>query len=125
MASLHSILLEMQKDHQDLAIPVVVVKSLLKFTALTDCKTLSEYMNLIKQETIVIRKMSISYQAGLDLFTSFLQSNKTAFVDFKKEIIRLGEDLVKESEEYRNQASEVGVAFVQENSTILIHSYSR
>jgi translation initiation factor 2B subunit (eIF-2B alpha/beta/delta family) len=38
---------------------------------------------------------------------------------------RIGEGVVKESEEFRSQASDVGLDFVREGSTILIHSYSR
>ena len=110
--------------------PVAVFMALLEFTKQSTAHTFSEYNSLLKNETVLLEKMGsspISMIAGCDLFNRLLKRipSKDSFEAWKEQILTDGSLLLQDFTEYRNKAANLGVKFIKDNQTILIHSYSR
>ncbi|KAJ3257093.1 Translation initiation factor [Boothiomyces macroporosus] len=106
---------EIEKACPTMALPVVTVQALVEFTKQSNASTFAEYM------------VNSSYTAGTDLFKLFVTNTSisTNFDSFKNDIIEGGEIMIRNSNLYRQQAAEKGMTFIRDNSTILVHSYSR
>ncbi|KAJ3304088.1 Translation initiation factor, partial [Kappamyces sp. JEL0829] len=108
------------------AIPVCTVKALVEYTRASRASTLSEYMSLLNIETAFLKSISISHQAGTDLFLRFITNIPSVeFTTFQQEVIERGSIMVGNCEEFRSLAAAHGVPFIKEGSTVLVHSYSR
>jgi translation initiation factor eIF-2B subunit alpha len=113
---------------ENLALPVVTVKALVEFTRNSRAKTYAEYLQNLNEQTDLLKKPGnpISYHAGIDLFISFVAKLPfTAFDSFKRDIIHGAELMIDQCEAFRNVCADNGIAFIKDNSSILIHSYSR
>ncbi|KAJ3274094.1 Translation initiation factor [Terramyces sp. JEL0728] len=121
---------EIENACPTIALPVVTVQALVEFTKQSNASTFAEYMSNLNEQTNALRKPGpklISYTAGTDLFKLFVTNTSisTNFDSFKNDIIEGGEVMIKNSNLYRQLAAEKGMTFIRDNSTILVHSYSR
>jgi translation initiation factor eIF-2B subunit alpha len=93
---------------------------------MSKASTISEFLQVLNHETSYLKGLSIMHQAGCDSFYSLLSNIQCLdFPSYQEAIISGGLVLVEQSEEFRTLAASLGVAFIKENSVILVHSYSR
>ncbi|KAJ3311110.1 Translation initiation factor [Boothiomyces sp. JEL0838] len=131
---------EIEKACPTMALPVVTVQALVEFTKQSNASTFAEYMvcfaNIVQfkrtnknaeKTWTKAHQVNSSYTAGTDLFKLFVTNTSisTNFDSFKNDIIEGGEIMIRNSNLYRQQAAEKGMTFIRDNSTILVHSYSR
>ncbi|CAG8677156.1 2011_t:CDS:2, partial [Dentiscutata heterogama] len=117
------------KDDPDLSMPIAAIESLVELIKHTT--TLTEFMESLKDASQKLKssvKNSISLSAGADLFLRFVTRTShdvTNFEACREHLINSGKVLVEKAAAVREKIGDLGVQFIKDDATILIHSYSR
>jgi translation initiation factor eIF-2B subunit alpha len=92
---------------------------------------MSEFMLSINVASQLLKssvRNSISLSAGCDLFLRFVTRNSQDVAEFeawKATLIVRGQSFVEKADACRYKIAELGVPFIKDGSTILIHAHSR
>lgn len=123
--------LKFLEDDQDMTMPIAAIESLVTMLRVKQPSTSSELIKLVKSniETLKLSiSNAISLSAGCDLFMRFVLRNTNLYSDWescKKNLVENGELFVQRAKESRSKSAELGVPFIKDDDTILVHSYSR
>lgn len=122
-------------ENTDLPIPLAAIKSIIKVLYSSEASTMSEF---IKEIEIYSRKLLSAYQnsislcAGCELFKRFVtriggELPHLEFGEFKRLLLERGKNFaeVSRANEIRDRIANLAFHFIQDGSTILIHSYSK
>ncbi|GAA5992519.1 hypothetical protein JCM10908_000859 [Rhodotorula pacifica] len=112
--------------------PVAAVETLAQLVSRSDSSTIQELLALLRDASTKIAAASfnpVSAQSGAALFMRYLTLQRPppemSFSQFKKELVTRAREFVRGSGRCRDIiASHMG-SFIQDGSTILVHSYSR
>ncbi|CAB4410687.1 unnamed protein product [Rhizophagus irregularis] len=119
------------KDNPDISMPIAAIESLVELIKHSKATTLSEFMESLKDASQKLKssvRNSISLSAGADLFLRFVTRTShdvTNFEACKEHLMNSGKVLVEKAVAVRHKIAELGVQFIKDDATILIHSYSR
>ncbi|CAG8445088.1 7772_t:CDS:10 [Dentiscutata erythropus] len=119
------------KDDPDLSMPIAAIESLVELIKHSKATTLTEFMESLKDASQKLKssvKNSISLSAGADLFLRFVTRTShdvTNFEACREHLINSGKVLVEKAAAVREKIGDLGVQFIKDDATILIHSYSR
>ncbi|CAI2174822.1 7616_t:CDS:2 [Funneliformis geosporum] len=114
-----------------MSMPIAAIESLVELIKHSKATTLSEFMESLKDASQKLKtsvRNSISLSAGADLFLRFVTRTShdvTNFEACKVHLINSGKVLVEKATAVRHKIAEIGVQFIKDDATILIHSYSR
>eukprot|EP00842_Homolaphlyctis_polyrhiza_P003287 jgi/Hompol1/395/HPOL_001326-RA len=128
---------QVQLENPDMSMPIVAVKALVMSIQATTASTVWEATVKLNNAAATLAKIStnkIAVKAGCSLYLRY--STRLEAVDstaswpadldvWKQNIIQKGELLWNRSEETRQDTVDVGVKFIKDDITILVHSYSR
>ncbi|KAI8147776.1 hypothetical protein BJV82DRAFT_593304 [Fennellomyces sp. T-0311] len=129
----------------EISTPVAIFKALTEFVRDNAAPTMSEFMENLERAAQSIRddsqiqratrgqhKATIATLAGVDLFMRFVTRNAhdfslstKSFDDFKGHLLSRATLILDKASTARVKAAEIGAEFVQDNSVILVHAYSR
>ncbi|KAJ7273682.1 hypothetical protein B0H12DRAFT_1285809 [Mycena haematopus] len=113
--------------------PLAAILSLSELCAASNAGTMFELVKALNEGADSLRRNSsnpISLNAGCELFIAFVtlfphdSVPSASFSDLKMELVRQGENYVRQALTYRTKIAELGVDFTTDDS-ILTHSYSR
>ncbi|CAG8567431.1 11817_t:CDS:10, partial [Scutellospora calospora] len=119
------------EDDPDVSMPVAAIESLVELIKHSKATTLTEFMESLKDASQKLKssiRNSISLSAGTDLFLRFVTRTShdvTNFEACREHLINSGKVLVEKTAAVREKIGELGVQFIKDDATILIHSYSR
>ncbi|KAJ3120642.1 Translation initiation factor [Nowakowskiella sp. JEL0407] len=120
------------KNNSDLSIAVAAVQALVESIKWNTANTMFEFMQDLENSRLILKKQTnqspISVSAGCDLFLQWVGKYRHDISDLeacKSSMIVKGENLIQRSTEIRNKVASVGIKFIKNDMTILIHSYSR
>ncbi|ORX55885.1 IF-2B-domain-containing protein [Piromyces finnis] len=120
---------EIVEKEKTVSLPVVAVKVLTEFIKQGKTSTLQEFMKNLQNASETLKALNpISVSAGCDLFLRFITRTTHDVTNLelcKKHIVEKGEQFIEQSQIRRHNIAELGVQFIKDDSTILIHSYSR
>ncbi|KAK9470065.1 uncharacterized protein V1510DRAFT_424098 [Dipodascopsis tothii] len=123
--------LKFLRDDPDMTMPVAAIESLVVLMSRMQPSTASELMDLLNKNVHELKtsvRNSISLSAGCDLFQRFVLRNIQDYGDWeacKRHLASNGRLFVERAKASRFKIAENGLAFIQDDDTILIHSYSR
>lgn len=123
--------LKFLEDDQDMTMPIAAIESLVTMLRVNQPSTSSELIKLVKSniETLKLSiSNAISLSAGCDLFMRFVLRNTNLYSDWescKKNLVENGELFVQRAKASRAKSAELGVPFIKDDDTILVHSFSR
>ncbi|KAI9251345.1 putative translation initiation factor eIF-2B subunit alpha [Phascolomyces articulosus] len=130
----------------EISTPVAIFKALTEFVRDNAAPTMSEFMETLEGAAQSIRddsqktrrtaqgqhKATIATLAGVDLFMRFVTRNAhdfslsaKSFEDFKDHLLSRAALILEKAFTARIKTAEIGAEFVQDNSVILVHAYSR
>lgn len=115
----------------ELSMPVAAIQSLVELIKHSNATTMSEFMLSINVASQLLKssvRNSISLSAGCDLFLRFVTRNSQDVAEFeawKATLIVRGQSFVEKADACRYKIAELGVPFIKDGSTILIHAHSR
>lgn len=123
--------LKFLEDDSELTMPIAAIESLVTMLRVKQPSTSSELIKLVKSNIEVLKSSipnAISLSAGCDLFMRFVLRNTNLYSDWescKKNLVENGELFVLRAKESRLKLAELGIPFIKDDDTILVHSYSR
>ncbi|KAG0272692.1 translation initiation factor eIF-2B subunit alpha [Linnemannia exigua] len=115
----------------ELSMPVAAIQSLVELIKHSNATTMSEFMLSINVASQLLKssvRNSISLSAGCDLFLRFVTRNSQDVAEFeawKATLIVRGQSFVEKADACRYKIADLGVPFIKDGSTILIHAHSR
>lgn len=122
-------------DNVELPVPLVAIKSLIKVLASSSSSTMTEFtkeLETYSRKLLSAYQNSISISAGSELFNRFVtriggELPHLEFGDFKRMLLERGKNFAEISRaiEIRETIANLAFHFIQDGSTILIHSYSK
>ncbi|ODV96315.1 hypothetical protein PACTADRAFT_33489 [Pachysolen tannophilus NRRL Y-2460] len=119
------------KEDPDMTMPVAAIESLVTLLKVKQPSTSSELQVLLKEQTELLKNSipnAISLSAGCDLFMRFVLRNTHLYSDWescKTHLVENGQLFVSRAKKSRDKIAEIGLPFIRDDDTILIHSYSR
>ncbi|KAK4058599.1 translation initiation factor eIF-2B subunit alpha [Microbotryomycetes sp. JL221] len=120
-------------DERNMSMPIAAVETLAELVAQSDSSsTTTELLTLLRTASAKLAQACfnpISPTSGTSLFIRFLTLQRPApemsFEEFKMELVNRAREFVRGSGRCRDLISKAMFDFVQDGSTILVHSYSR
>lgn len=123
--------LQFLEEDKEMTMPIAAIESLVTMLRIEQPGTSLELIKLVKLSIATLKTSipnAISLSAGCDLFMRFVLRNTNLYSDWescKKNLVENGELFVQRAEESREKLAELGVPFIEDGDTILVHSYSR
>ncbi|GAA5951593.1 hypothetical protein JCM8115_005191 [Rhodotorula mucilaginosa] len=112
--------------------PVAAVETLAQLVSRSDSSTIQELLALLRDASTRIAAASfnpVAAQSGTALFMRYLTLQRPppemSFDQFKKELVTRAREFVRGSGRCRDIIAAHTSSFIQDGSTILVHSYSR
>ncbi|KAJ1985566.1 translation initiation factor eIF-2B subunit alpha [Dimargaris cristalligena] len=120
---------EFLQSDPDMSMPVAAVQSLVEFIRQSQASTMSEFVVMVRDAAQVLKssaRNSVSLAAGCDLFMQAVTRMADANVEeCRQNLINRGTKFVEKAASCRESIAELGEPFIRDDSTILVHSYSR
>ncbi|KAK7203266.1 hypothetical protein BZA70DRAFT_283252, partial [Myxozyma melibiosi] len=119
------------KDDPAMTMPVAAIEALVVLLSKTSLSTASELIDILAKAVQELKggvKNSISLSAGCDMFQRFVLRNIQEYGDWeacKQHLVTNGGLFLKRAKESRFKIAELGLSFIRDDDTILIHSHSR
>jgi translation initiation factor eIF-2B subunit alpha len=111
---------------------VAAIQALTEFIGTSQASTMSEFITEVDCATAQLRAHTnccISVSAGCELFTRFVTRTASEstedFSTFRHKLVDKIRSFGERSLRCREKIAELAMDFIQDNTTILIHSYSR
>lgn len=123
--------LQFLEEDKEMTMPIAAIESLVTMLRIEQPGTSLELTTLVKLSIATLKASipnAISLSAGCDLFMRFVLRNTNLYSDWescKKNLVENGELFVQRAKESREKLAELGVPFIKDGDTILVHSYSR
>ncbi|KAG7192624.1 translation initiation factor eIF-2B subunit alpha [Scheffersomyces spartinae] len=123
--------LKFLKDDPDMTMPIAAIESLVLMLRQQRPTTLLELITLVRKNIDVLKSSfsnAVSLSAGCDLFMRFVLRNTNVNMDWEscmKNLSENGQLFVQRAKESREKLAEYGLPFIEDDDTILVHSYSR
>lgn len=123
--------LKFLEDDRDMTMPIAAIESLVTMLRVEQPSTSSELIKLVKSNIDILKlsiQNAISLSAGCDLFMRFVLRNTNLYSDWescKVNLVENGELFVRRAKESREKSAEIGVPFIKDDDTVLVHSLSR
>ncbi|KAJ2832672.1 translation initiation factor eIF-2B subunit alpha [Coemansia sp. 'formosensis'] len=119
----------LQKD-PSISAPVAAVSSLVRLVEQQRATTMLELMKIVPEACAQLKRAthnSISLSAGCDVFLQQMGrlSQGQSAEECSRALIQAGSEFVQGAGGCRDRVAEFGSAFVRDDHTILVHSYSR
>lgn len=114
-----------------MTMPVAAIESLVTLLKVKQPSTSSELQVLLNEQIKLLKSSisnNISLSAGCDLFMRFVLRNTHLYSDWescRKHLVSNGQLFVNRAKRSRERIAEIGLPFIRDDDTILIHSYSR
>lgn len=116
----------------DISMPVAAMQSLSELIAQTEVATMFELMEAVKDAATRLKRHyshnSVSLSAGCDVFYQFISSLRDFgqdFEGFKSHIIAAVREYAQNTKQVKDTIANHVDAFIQDDSVILTHGYSR
>ncbi|KAJ1977954.1 translation initiation factor eIF-2B subunit alpha [Dimargaris verticillata] len=113
----------------DKSMPVAAIQSLVEYIKTHEASTMSEFVEMVKQAAQVLKQSSansISLSAGCDIFMQLVTRMSDANLeDCRANLISRGTRFVEKAAACRDSIADLGLSFIRDDTTILLHSYSR
>ncbi|KAJ2579670.1 translation initiation factor eIF-2B subunit alpha [Coemansia sp. RSA 1836] len=121
---------EVLKENTNMSAPVAAVRSLVELVKQQRATTMLELMKTVPEACAQLKRAShnsISLSAGCDVFLQQMArlSQGQSAEECSRALIEAGTEFVQEAGRCRDRVAEFGSAFVRDDHTILVHSYSR
>ncbi|KAK9457104.1 hypothetical protein V1511DRAFT_528457 [Dipodascopsis uninucleata] len=119
------------REDREMTMPVAAIETLVVLLSKTEPATASELIDILAKAVTELKEgvqNSISLSAGCDLFQRFVLRNIQEYGDWeacKRELVKNGGLFLKRAKASRYKIAELGLPFIQDDDTILIHSHSR
>ncbi|KAK9373473.1 uncharacterized protein V1513DRAFT_459651 [Lipomyces chichibuensis] len=119
------------REDPDMTMPVAAIESLVVLLSQTEPTTASELMDILAKAVAELKKgvkNSISLSAGCDMFQRFVLRNIQEYGDWeacRRHLVKNGGLFLDRAKASRYRIAELGLPFIQDDDTILIHSHSR
>lgn len=123
--------LKFLRDDPEMTMPVAAIEALLTMLKIKQPNTSSELVRLMNDATKQLKSSvsnAISLSAGCDLFMRFILRNVHLYSDWescKKHLVQNGQLFLQRAKDSRYRIARVGINFINDDDTILVHSYSR
>lgn len=123
--------LKFLEEDPDMTMPIAAIESLVTLLKVKNPETSAEMINSIKSATQELTESisnSISLRAGCDIFMRYVSKVYHLYGDWescKKYLIENGQLFVTRAKQSREQMAQIGVDFISDDDTILVHGYSR
>ncbi|ESW96448.1 hypothetical protein KL918_000401 [Ogataea parapolymorpha] len=123
--------LKFLEEDPEITMPVAAIESLLTMLKIKQPSTSSELINLLSDATTQLKTSipnAISLSAGCDLFTRFVLRNTHLYSDWeacRTHLVENGQLFLQRAKESREMIAQVGLKFIQDDDTVLVHGYSR
>ncbi|QPG76672.1 translation initiation factor eIF-2B subunit alpha [Brettanomyces nanus] len=123
--------LKFLRDDPEMTMPVAAIEALLTMLKIQQPSTSSELIRLLDDATKQLKSSvsnAISLSAGCDMFMRFVLRNLHLYSDWescKKHLVENGQLFLQRAKDSRNRIAKVGINFINDDDTILVHSYSR
>ncbi|KAF8486487.1 nagb/rpia/CoA transferase-like protein [Gautieria morchelliformis] len=117
-------------DHS-ISMPIAAILALTELIAQSNAGTMSELVGALNDGAEILKSNApnpISLSAGLQLFAAFVTifpHESDNFQDLKRELVRQGQEYAKQAAHSRAKIASLALDFIQDDSVILTHSYSR
>ncbi|KAK9458504.1 uncharacterized protein V1516DRAFT_666983 [Lipomyces oligophaga] len=114
-----------------MTMPVAAIEALVVLLGKTEVSTASELIDILARAVAELKagvKNAISLSAGCDMFQRFVLRNIQEYGDWeacKRHLVTNGGLFLQRAKESRHKIAELGLPFIRDDDTILIHSYSR
>ncbi|GAA6011565.1 hypothetical protein JCM11491_004690 [Sporobolomyces phaffii] len=112
--------------------PIAAVETLAELVSRCDSKTIQELLNLLRQAGTALASASfnpVAVDSGTSFFLRYLTLQRPppemSFDEFKKELVARAREFTKGSGKCRELIAVNMSDFIQDGSTLLVHSYSR
>ena len=115
----------------EITMPLAAIYALLEVLRRTNSSTAQEYtdvVNLGKKILTEAEPNSYSLRAGCDIFQRFVLrslGSSDDFAEVKRHLFDNGRLFLERAREARSKIAALGTRFIRDESTVLIHSYSR
>ncbi|KAH3671731.1 hypothetical protein OGAPHI_000436 [Ogataea philodendri] len=119
------------EEDPEITMPVAAIESLVTMLRIKQPSTSSELINLLSDATTHLKTSipnAISLSAGCDLFTRFVLRNTHLYSDWEScrtHLVENGQLFLQRAKESREMIAQVGLKFIRDDDTVLVHSYSR
>lgn len=119
------------EEDLEMTMPIAAIESLVTMLRVKEPSTQAELIKLVKSNIDLLKSSisnAVSLSAGCDLFMRFVLRNTNLYADWescKRNLVENGELFVQRAKESRNKLAEMGLPFIKDDDTILVHSYSR
>lgn len=131
--SLLQIFQERLQDPTDPSVPVATIQALTEYVGRSQASTMSEFISEVESATCqLLRHTSqcISVAAGCEIFTRFITRTASEttedFDSFRSNLVQIiKRSFELKSGQCREAIARLAIDFIQDNCTVLIHSYSR
>lgn len=118
-------------DDPEMTMPIAAIEALLTLLKIQQPSTSSELIQLLEDATQQLKSSvsnAISLSAGCDLFMRFVLRNTHLYSDWescKKHLVENGQVFLQRAKDSRELIARAGLNFINDDDTILVHSYSR
>ncbi|GAA5845671.1 hypothetical protein JCM5353_001257 [Sporobolomyces roseus] len=123
---------ELLAKSDPLPLPIAAVDSLAELVSRSDSNTIQELLNLLRQAGTALAQASfnpVACDSGTSFFMRYLTLQRPppemSFKEFKSELVARAREFVKGSGKCRELIAVNMGDFIQDGSTLLVHSYSR
>ncbi|BFZ58892.1 translation initiation factor eIF-2B subunit alpha [Savitreella phatthalungensis] len=122
---------EILKNDAEITMPLAAIYALLEVLRRTNSSTAQEYTDVVKLGKKILTEAepnSYSLRAGCDIFQRFVLrslGSSDDFAEIKRHLFDNGQLFLERAREARSKIAELGAHFIKDDSTILVHSYSR
>ncbi|OLL22056.1 Translation initiation factor eIF-2B subunit alpha [Neolecta irregularis DAH-3] len=119
------------KRDEEITMPLATIEALVSLLESSNATTMSEFTDIIQRGIQVLKgavNNRISVAAGCDLFQSSVTREVNGGKDFdvcKRSLISNAKLFSSQARQCRSKISRIGKNIIKDNSTILIHSFSR
>jgi len=111
--------------------PIAAILALTELIAKSTAGTMFELVGALNDGAEILKYQApnpISLSAGCELFVAFVTTfphESDNFEDLKRELVRQGQEYAKQASNSRAKIADLALDFIQDDSVILTHSYSR
>lgn len=119
------------KEDPELTMPVAAIQTLVALLCEVQPNTSAEMIAVLQEAATTLKKNvsnSISLSAGCDLFLRFVTKNINNYRDWdscRRSLVENGSLFAKRALESRSKIARIGLPFVRDHDTILVHGRSR
>ncbi|EGN92467.1 hypothetical protein SERLA73DRAFT_191121 [Serpula lacrymans var. lacrymans S7.3] len=118
-------------QNEEISTPLAAILTLTQLIEKSSAGTMFELVQALNDGAEILKQRTpnpISLNAGCELFIAFVTlfpHDSDSFSDLKTELVKQGRNYATEALTYRDKIAALALGFIEDDSVILTHSYSR